>query len=450
MLQAYVSNDLLDRFNNSKKAVLHLMWSRDDIVRQYMACLINAFASLSEGRVYLSQIPVLLKIMTETLKKEEKDSVTREQVLIALQKLSLRRSQQTAMIQDGLIGWLMDELQDSDCLSDYTLEYSAALLMNLCLRTKGKRKCAEKAKHVLKVLTDLLGHDNHEIRPYVNGALYSILSIPAVREEAKEMSVEEILECYCKDDDPDLNRQIQFIIKQLNSTEEEGPESDDEEEEDDNDEDLMETDLDKEEILQPQPRELSGESLLTTEYLGIMTNVAKAKKKSPQPQMGGDEPLQRPVTPKFPRNSNSGDSRPCSRGGDVGRDSLFLSQCNSRPPTRSGSRPMSADSVHQSHDTESARFSQEMDLVAFYDNTDRKEEDEHNGFSQSEYVPAFASQPKIPRTPDSAASHRGSSRGLTLAPQFSHTEPQQSSRPGSVASTGDKSSPTGSGQSKRR
>ena len=41
------------------------------------------------------------------------------------------------MIADDLIGWLVDELQDSDCLSDYTLEYSAALLMNLCLRTKG-------------------------------------------------------------------------------------------------------------------------------------------------------------------------------------------------------------------------------------------------------------------------------------------------------------------------
>lgn len=50
-----------------------------------------------------------------------------------------RRSQQTAMIADDLIGWLVDELQDSDCLNDYTLEYSAALLMNLCLRTKGKR-----------------------------------------------------------------------------------------------------------------------------------------------------------------------------------------------------------------------------------------------------------------------------------------------------------------------
>ncbi|XP_037626415.1 lisH domain-containing protein ARMC9 isoform X4 [Sebastes umbrosus] len=303
VLQAFISNDLLERYSTQQKTLLHLMGSKNEIVRQYMARLINAFASLAEGRIYLSQMPTLLKLLTEVLRMEERDSVTRENVLVALQKLSLRRSQQTAMITDDLIGWLVDELQDSDCLSDYTLEYSAALLMNLCLRTKGKRKCAENAKHVLKVLTDVLGHENHEIRPYVNGALYSILCIPSVRQEAKEMSVEEILRCYSKEENPDLNRQIEFIIKQLNSADEEGPESDDEEEEDDNDEDLMETELDLEEVLQPQPRELSGESLLTTEYLGIMTNMAKVKRKStPLSQPSVDEPLQRPVTPSSHRN----------------------------------------------------------------------------------------------------------------------------------------------------
>lgn len=44
------------------------------------------------------------------------------------------------MIADDLIAWLVDELQDSDCLSDNTLEYSSALLMNLCLQTRGNGK----------------------------------------------------------------------------------------------------------------------------------------------------------------------------------------------------------------------------------------------------------------------------------------------------------------------
>ncbi|XP_070688410.1 lisH domain-containing protein ARMC9 [Pempheris klunzingeri] len=476
VLQAYISNDLLERYSAKQKTMLHLMRSNNDIVRQYMARLINAYASLADGRVYLSQIPILLKLLTEALRKEEKDSLTRENVLVALQKLSLRRSQQTAMIADDLIGWLVDELQDSDCLSDYTLEYSAALLMNLCLRTKGKRKCAENAKHVLKVLTDLLGHENHEIRPYVNGALYSILCIPSVRQEAKEMSVEEILRCYSKEENPDLNRQIEFIIKQLNSADEEGPESDDEEEEDDNDEDLMEADLDIEEVLQPQPRELSGESLLTTEYLGIMTNMAKVKRKStPLQQQSVDEPLQRPVTPSSHRNVSAVDYRSSSQGGEGSRDreyplsrqkneegSLPPSQHNSRPPTRSGSRPSTTDSLCHSIDSECGRLSQESELDGPFEGPARKEpsQEEHNGHSASgDYIPAFASQPRIPRTPDTASSQTSAQRGrgLTLAPQFSQSEPQQSSRPGSASSTeggggggGGGRRQSGSSQSRRR
>uniref|UniRef100_A0A8C5DX00 LisH domain-containing protein ARMC9 n=1 Tax=Gouania willdenowi TaxID=441366 RepID=A0A8C5DX00_GOUWI len=293
VLQAYISNDLLERDSTKQNTVLYLLRSTNEIVRQYMARLINAFASLAEGRVYLSHIPNLLKLLTGALKEEGKDSLTRENVLVALQKLSLRRSQQTAMIADDLIGWLVDELQDPDCLSDYTLEYSAALLMNLCL---------SQIKFVCMRFTLLFP----QIRPYVNGALYSILCIPSVREEAREMSVEEILRCYSKEENPDLNRQIEFIIKQLNSAEEEGPDSDDEEEEDDND-DLMETDLDKEEVLQPQHSELSGESLLTTEYLGIMTNMTRVKRKAtPLPQTNVNEPLQRPVTPSSHRNISAG------------------------------------------------------------------------------------------------------------------------------------------------
>lgn len=48
-----------------------------------------------------------------------------------------RRALQSAMIKDGLIFWLADVLADTDSLSDYTLEYSVALFMNLCLRSAG-------------------------------------------------------------------------------------------------------------------------------------------------------------------------------------------------------------------------------------------------------------------------------------------------------------------------
>ena len=42
------------------------------------------------------------------------------------------------MIEGDLIKWLSQLLTDHDNLSDYTLEYSVALLMNLCLRSTGE------------------------------------------------------------------------------------------------------------------------------------------------------------------------------------------------------------------------------------------------------------------------------------------------------------------------
>ncbi|XP_053369497.1 lisH domain-containing protein ARMC9-like [Clarias gariepinus] len=269
VLQAFIRNDLLNCYTTKQKSVVYLIKSKNETVRQYTARLLNTFASLSEGRVYLSQCFSLLKLLVECLRLEEKDSVTSKKVLGVLQKLSVRRVHQSALIRLGLITWLVDELQDADSLSDYTVECAVTLLMTLCLRTQGKKKCAEEAKRVLKVLTDLLGHESHEIKSYVNRALFSILSVPALKKEAIEMSLEEILRCYIKEENPELIRALEFIIKHLNS--EETPKDlesgDEEEDEDEVPGDMIEPDLDKEEDLQPQPKELSGEHLLTTEYL---------------------------------------------------------------------------------------------------------------------------------------------------------------------------------------
>uniref|UniRef100_A0A287AK73 LisH domain-containing protein ARMC9 n=1 Tax=Sus scrofa TaxID=9823 RepID=A0A287AK73_PIG len=266
VLQAYISNDLLDCHSHGQRSVLQLLNSKSDVVRQYMARLINAFASLAEGRLYLAQSTKVLRLLEERLREEDKDVMTRENVLGALQKFSLRRPLQTAMIRDGLIFWLIDILKEPDCLSDYTLEYSVALLMNLCLRSAGKNVCAQAASLVLKVLSDLLGHENHEIQPYVNGALYSILSIASIREEARAMGMEDILRCFIREGNAEMIRQIEFIIKQLNSEElpDGALESDDDEDEDDE----------------------------------IMTNTGKARRKGTAGmQWGGPEPLRRPVTP---------------------------------------------------------------------------------------------------------------------------------------------------------
>ncbi|NWX45215.1 ARMC9 protein, partial [Steatornis caripensis] len=434
VLQAYISNDLLDCHSNCQRNVFKLLHSKSEVVRQYMARLINAFASLAEGRVYLSQNPMLLQMLEERLKAEDKDSLTWENVLGALQKFSLRRALQSAMIKDGLIFWLVDVLTDTDCLSDYTLEYSVALLMNLCLRSAGKKMCARIANHVLKVLSDLLGHENHEIQPYVNGALYSILAIPSVREEARAMGMEEILRCFIKEGNAEMIRQIEFIIKQLNSEEplNDSIVSDDEEEEEDEEEDhdIMEADLDKDEVLQPQLGELAGEKLLTTEYLGIMTHTPKTKKKLfPGVHQSTDEPLQRPVTPGHHRTAylmSENDTNSCHD-----RDEKLQSLPSGHPPICGGSRSSISDlCISPSPRTASLTWLQTYYAYIFL----------HALLTlsislYSEFSSAFTSKPKISRTPEVQNASPRKGKLPAIAPQFSQSGPQQTSRPSSSGSS---------------
>ena len=378
--------------------MLGLLTSSDELVKEGGARLFNAFASLCAGRTYLAQNQDLFKTLLDNLRGEEKESVTREMVLGALQKLSLRRNLQTAMIEAGLIEWLVKVLEDNDSLSDYTLEYSVALLMNLCLRSSGKKRCIQNADQTLKVLSDLLGHENQEIRPYVNGALYSILAIPSIRDEAKAMGMEEILRCFIKEDQPDMNRQIEFIIKQLNSTEnvDEYDSDDEEEDEEEEDQDAMELDIDKDEPFKPQDNEMSGEKLLTTDYLATKTGPIRHKKKHTDAVLA-NELLQRPVTPSQRRATDTHPTGNQTPAPTVGVSSRPPSQGSvMRPPTRSGSRPNTQDSQRNSSRNEDDRPTSHGSQRS---TGSKKTLKPPTIADHPEYKQAFGSRPRILRTP---------------------------------------------------
>lgn len=99
------------------------------------------------------------------------------------------------MIQLDMIKWISGVLKnEGDQLSDYSIEYATALLMNLSLRSSGKDKCEEPTISLLQVLNDLVEHDNLQVRTYVNGTLYSIFTRKKLREEAKELGMPEVLQ----------------------------------------------------------------------------------------------------------------------------------------------------------------------------------------------------------------------------------------------------------------
>ena len=104
------------------------------------------------------------------------------------------------MINLDVIKWIITTLKDeAETLSEYSLEYTTALLMNLSLRVAGKSKCEELSQGqpqsmVLQVLSELVEHENMVVRTHVNGTLYSILTRELLRAQAREMGMQEMLQ----------------------------------------------------------------------------------------------------------------------------------------------------------------------------------------------------------------------------------------------------------------
>jgi len=134
------------------------------------------------------------------------------------------------MIELDVIKWIISTLKsEQQTLSEYSLEYTTALLMNLSLRIQGKNKCEQLPQNeVLMVLSELIEHENMVVRTHVNGTLYSILTRKVFKQQARALGMHEMLWYLMEQSDEQLKKQIQYILNQLNSTQGNAPGADDE------------------------------------------------------------------------------------------------------------------------------------------------------------------------------------------------------------------------------
>jgi|EP00505_MAST-04D_sp_SCG-Rhode-Island_P004604 LisH domain-containing protein ARMC9 len=288
VLQSYINNDLLGCSGGGSDVLSKLLHSNSANVREYCCRLVNHLASEVAGRSYLLQHGNLLPLLIEVLRLETEDSITRQNALGALQKFSLRRKPQSVMIENDLIVWIASILRrhsesetaavgpgGEGLLSEYTIEYATALLMNLSVRTLGKIKCEDPKVGILQVMNDLLESDNHQVRTYVNGTLYSVLTRSVLKDQALEMGMDEMLRRLMTHSDDEFKRQIEYILNQLkkDTVMDDASDGDDDEEEedaDDQDDDDEEPEEDDEETLAApsgtEGDEFEGEGLLGKKY----------------------------------------------------------------------------------------------------------------------------------------------------------------------------------------
>merc|ERR1719240_1335067 len=147
------------------------------------------------------------------------------------------------MIELGLIEWVVEEVlmrpnEATELPSEFSLEFGSALLMNLALRTAGKRKCVE--LDTLTVALNLMEHWNPQIRTHINGMLYSLLSVPNFRARARHAGLEGVLRyihSHASSLSDDISKkQIEYLLEQLNPQDPDVPENGAESGEDDEDE----------------------------------------------------------------------------------------------------------------------------------------------------------------------------------------------------------------------
>jgi LisH domain-containing protein ARMC9 len=412
VMQSYVQHDLLGQEEMVEGRVHHLpllLAHSDSRVVEYAVRLVNALASESAGRTYLLSRPGLIEQIIKVIRGQSSDCELRKNALGALQKFSLRRRAQSEMIRHDLLAWLTSTLADVESLSDYSVEYGSALLMNLTLRKEGKLRCDSQAKEVLAVLNDLLENENMQVRTYVHGALYSLLTRPLLKENAMAMGLEDILTALIGHSEPALARQIEYIIEQLKAEpkedeeEEDGTEAEDTEADvEDGDEDLVDDEDELPESLSAQDPGPEGESLLASYYLAKNTRGAQGGRSDvnhSHVRLGvsklnvtdSETPISRAVTPRSSHPMASHRERTLNRTPGRAPASPEVSESESGVYSAQVTAREGESVDPQGEDPPGSPGKSHARLPPPNPETQPQE--------YQEYVTAFGARPKVPRTP---------------------------------------------------
>jgi hypothetical protein len=160
----------------------------------------------------------MVEDLFNSLKSEKQDTELRQNILVTLQKFSPRLDPINKLIELGIVKWLIDVFTyEMNTLSESTIEYGLALLLNLSLNKNGRNKFEEDSERTIQILIHYLNKDNNvQVQTSINGALYSLLRKKGLKEAAKKFGIENIIQ-NSNITDPVNQRQISYILKELES-----------------------------------------------------------------------------------------------------------------------------------------------------------------------------------------------------------------------------------------
>ncbi|KAH0785932.1 lisH domain-containing protein ARMC9 isoform X2 [Histomonas meleagridis] len=209
-----INGDIFDIKNDT---ISMLITSKNIPTRAYALRLMNILATDPPGRRYLFQNKNINQLLLPIL--NEDDSSDLMNCVGTLQKISLIQESKPYMIKEGILDSSLKILSDISRYSDYTNDYTSALVMNLCMRKEAIDKCIENNNNMLTILTELSSCNSTQIRSYANAALSELfIKDQRIREKAKSIGLQLVFEQMKNNsnDDQQMKNQIDYVIKAMN------------------------------------------------------------------------------------------------------------------------------------------------------------------------------------------------------------------------------------------
>ena len=205
----------------SKSSYLFHELINNQILNLEVMKILNSLASMNKGRNYLLAKETLIDDIVQCMIREKTDSDLRQKCLGTIQKFTLRSQPQNKLIALNVIHYIVSLFaNEADTLSDYTIEYGLALIMNLSLRKAGREKFEAIADKTIQILQKFMDKDNIQVLTCINGTLYSLLKKQKFKNEARLKGLDIQLK-NTNTDNPQLKKQITYILEELNKPPEE-------------------------------------------------------------------------------------------------------------------------------------------------------------------------------------------------------------------------------------
>ena len=211
--------DLFGTYSKSSNMIHYLL--SNEILNLEVMKLLNSIASLSKGRNYLLAKDTLIDDIVQCMIREKGDTDLRQNCLGTIQKFTLRTTPQNRLIELNVIHYIVDVFTyESNSLSEYSMEYGLALIMNLSLRKEGREKFEAVSERIMQILLNFMKKDNLQILTCINGTLYSLLKRKKFKIEAQKYNLVNVLTNF-NTNNPQLKKQISYILEELSNPPEE-------------------------------------------------------------------------------------------------------------------------------------------------------------------------------------------------------------------------------------